>query len=411
MSWQGKTPNLEVREVGETVLQPPSTFPFTTTYGGSEMSALSCFRIALPVLLFWLCAPDAAWSGSLAPSGSDNHRNAPANIQPSSEDDLLPDIDALMKPDYLSWGPLTSGPFFTGNANTVPVGSFFVRSAWSDNLMFGQGLNLSSMTGESRIDIGVMKNLEMDLVVPIGINSQNSAGTGNQRMTEWGVGDTVIFFRYNFLLENDVTSLWHRPSLTIEPQFVLPTGKYTELNPTANGLDQTGNGTFNEGLYLIAKKSAKPFRLFFMAGDVIQNPTTVGANYASNNVTFTPIPCTASGQCHTGRFNMVDGNLLDYSLAVEHILNDHYGLGYVLELVGQTQTGSSLFFGNATVPSWSFLWAAPSVEATYPNTGKMAVTWSVGVALPLYQSNIPEMYTPFGMATVWYNGVFGYRGE
>ena len=375
------------------------------------MNIVFCIRIVFPVLLLSLLVPEAAWASSTAASAANSDQNAPSDTRPSSGDNLLPDIDTLMKPDYLPWGPLTSGPFFTGNANTVPVGSFFIRSAWSDNLMFGQGLNLSSMSGESRIDVGLMKNLEMDLVVPVGINSQNSAGTNNQRITRWGVGDTVIFFRYNFLLENDVYSLWHRPSLTIEPQFVLPTGKYTELSPTANGLDQMGNGTVNEGLYLIAKKSAKPFRLFFMAGDVVQNPTTVGANYASNNVTFTPIPCTASGQCHSGRFNMVDGNLIDYSLALEDVLNDNYGLGYVLELVGQTQTGSSLVFGNATVPSWSYLWVAPSIEAKYPNTGRMVITWSLGVALPVYQSNIPQMYTPFGMATVWYNGVFGYRGE
>ncbi|EQD48682.1 hypothetical protein B1A_13951, partial [mine drainage metagenome] len=276
---------------------------------GLLMNKLTGSLISFSIFMFLLSVPNTAWSTATAASGTDSTQPAPLNIQPPSEDALLPDIDTLMKPDYLAWGPLTSGPFFTGNANTVPVGSFFVRSAWSDNLMFGQGLNLSSMTGEFRIDVGLMKNLEMNLVVPLGINSQDSAGTNNQRITRWGVGDTVIFFRYNFLLENDVYSLWHRPSLTIEPQFVFPTGKYTELSPTANGLDQMGNGTFNEGLYLIAKKSSKPFRLFFMAGDIVQNPTTVGENYASNNVTFTPIPCTASGQCHRGRFNMVDGNL------------------------------------------------------------------------------------------------------
>ncbi len=372
------------------------------------------FAICFFSLAIFLCLlpPDTAWSNPPPPSSGDRSQQEDrTSLQPPFGDDLLPDIDTLMKPNYLPWGPLTSGPFFTGNANTVPVGSFFIRSAWSDNLMFGQGLNLSSMTGESRIDVGLMKNLEMDVVVPVGINSQKSAGTNFQRITEWGVGDTVIFFRYNFLLENDVYSLWHRPSLTIEPQFVLPSGKYTELSPTANGLDQMGNGTYNEGLYLIVKKSAKPFRLFFMVGDVVQNPTTVGANYASNNVTFTPIPCTPTGQCQSGRFDMVDGNLIDYSFALEHVLNDDYGLGYILEIVGQTQTGTSLVFGNATVPSWSYLWVAPSIELKYPSTRRMAVTWSLGVALPLYQSNIPQMYTPFGMATVWYNGVFGYRGE
>ncbi len=334
----------------------------------------------------------------------------PLNISGSALDELAPELN-LMRPNYLPWGPLTSGPFFTGNANTVPVGSFFVRDAWSDNLMFGQGLNLSSMTGLQRLDVGLMKNLEMDVVVPIGINSQNNAGTGYRSISEWGPGDTVVFFRYNFLLENDVYSFWHRPSLTIEPQFVLPSGKYTELSPTANGLDQMGNGTFNEGLYLLVKKSAKPFRFFMQVGDIIQNPTTVGSNYASNNVTFTPLPCTPTGVCQNGRFNMVDGNLTSYSMALEQILDDSWGLGYVLEVVGQTQSGSSLFFGNATVPSWSFLWAAPSFELKYPNTKRIVVTWSAGVALPVYQSNIPQMVTPFGMATVWYNGIFGYRGE
>jgi hypothetical protein len=81
-----------------------------------------------------------------------------------------------------------------------------------------------------------------------------------------------------------------------------------------------------------------------------------------------------------------------------------------LEFFGESQSGQSLF-GAANAPAWSFFWIDPAIEFSWPNEGAVTVTWGAGIALPVYQSNYPQTFTPLGTVTIYYNGPFGYRGE
>jgi hypothetical protein len=165
-------------------------------------------------------------------------------------------------------------------------------------------------------------------------------------------------------------------------------------------VDQTGDGTYNEGLYVIVRKHFKPFMFYLQVGDIIENPTDVGPGFTFNN----GLSVTSSSQ------SVLNGNLLYYAGALEHVLNDKWGAGYVLEFFGESQSGQSLF-GAANAPAWSFFWIDPAIEFSWPNEGAVTVTWGAGIALPVYQSNYPQTFTPLGTVTIYYNGPFGYRGE
>ncbi|EAY58041.1 MAG: hypothetical protein C75L2_00140030 [Leptospirillum sp. Group II 'C75'] len=323
----------------------------------------------------------------------------PSAFEKDENHDLVPDLLPL-EPAYLPWGPNTSGPFFTGTAEVEPVGSFFLEPYWFDYLQ--PGIGFSSLSMPERLSVGLIQNWEFDISVPFVVNQGTYPTTpAGQTTNTFGMGDTLIWIKNQLTSDGDVYHFWARPALTVEYQFTLPTGHFLNLNPQLYGVDQTGDGTFDEGVYLILRKHFKPFMFYLQVGDIIENPTQVGSGFTFNNgLTVTQAPQS-----------VVNGNLLYYAGAFEHVVNDTWGAGYLLEFFGESQSGQSLLFGAANAPAWSYFWLAPEVEVTWPYEGTVTVTWGAGVALPVYQSNYPQTYTPMGTVTIYYNGPFGYHGE
>ncbi len=352
-------------------------------------------RSCLLALLLFLAGAFADDSGRVLPANAAEAQNQPEDVN----GDLVPDL-MEMAPHYLSWGPNTSGPFFTGTAEVEPVGSFFYEPYWFDFLQ--PGIGFSSLSMPQRISIGLIKNWEFDFLIPF-VANQGVSPTTPQGTTAnaFGMGDSIVWIKQQLTNDADAYHFWARPALTLSYQFTLPTGHFLNLSPQKYTVDQTGDGTFNEGLYVILRKHFKPFMLYLQAGDIIENPTQVEAGFTFNNGLVT----TSRAQ------SVVNGNLLWFAGAFEHVLNDEWGAGYVLEFFGESQTGQNLLFGPANAPAWSFLWVDPGVEVTWPNSGRVEVTWGAGVAFPVYQSNYPITYTPMGTITMYYNGPFGYRGQ
>ena len=322
----------------------------------------------------------------------------PSAYEEDRNKDLIPDLEPL-EPVYLPWGPNTSGPNFTGTAEVEPVGSFFIEPYWFDYIQ--PGLGFSSLSMPERISIGLMENWEFDMSIPFVSNHGSAPTTPNgQSINSFGMGDTLLWVKRQLTSDADVYHFWARPAVTIEGQVTLPTGHFLNLNPQLYGVDQTGDGTYNEGLYVILRKHFKPFMFYLQVGDIIENPTDVGPGFTFNN----GLAVTGASQ------SVLNGNLLYYAGALEHVLNDKWGAGYVLEFFGESQSGQSLF-GAANAPAWSFFWIDPAIEFSWPNEGAVTVTWGAGIALPVYQSNYPQTFTPLGTVTIYYNGPFGYRGE
>ncbi|WP_228369389.1 hypothetical protein [Leptospirillum ferriphilum] len=315
----------------------------------------------------------------------------------SSDADMAGDFKALAPP-LLPWGPNTSGPFFTGTAEVEPIGSWYLEPFAYDFMSPG----VSNLSMPMRLAVGLGHNLELDTYLPLEQNwvgpPQTPAG---HSASYFGVGNTHFEVKWQLTSDGDVYLPLAMPAIALSFDFWVPSGQYQNLNPQDFSADQLGNGTFNEGVFVLVRKHVKPFMFYLQVGDIVENPSTVGVGYEFNN---------SISLNQTPNFHMVDGNLLYYAGAFEHVLNTEWGAGYLLEFYGESQSGQNLFFGAANAPPFSFLWLAPEVEVTWPHDKAFSVTWGAGVALPVYQSDYPVTVTPMGTVTFYFNGPFGYRG-
>ena len=320
----------------------------------------------------------------------------------SDDEEMAKDFQALAPP-FLPWGPNTSGPFFTGTAEVEPIGSWYLEPFAYDYIT--PGVSASSLYMPMRLAVGLGHNIELDSYLPLVQNWQGvdpSQGIDHSA-SHFGVGNTHFEIKWQLTSDANVYLPWALPAMALTFDFWIPSGQYQNLNPQDYGADQLGNGTYNEGVMFLLRKHVKPFMVYLQVGDIVENPSTVGAGYTFNNG-LTQLPWNA------GDFHMVDGNLTYYAGALEDVINTEWGAGWLLEFYGETQSGTSLFFGNANAPAWSFFWLAPELEVTWPHSQKFAATWGAGVALPVYQSSYPRTYTPMGTVTLYFNGPFGYRG-
>ena len=315
----------------------------------------------------------------------------------SSDADMAGDFKALAPP-LLPWGPNTSGPFFTGTAEVEPIGSWYLEPFAYDFMSPG----VSYLYMPMRLAVGLGHDLEIDSFLPLEQTwvgaPQSPAG---KSASVFGVGNTHFEIKWQLTSDENVYLPLAMPAIALTFDFWVPSGQYQNLNPQDYSADQLGNGTFNEGVFVLVRKHVKPFMFYLQVGDILENPSTVGAGYEfDNSITHNLAP----------NFHMVDGNLLYYAGAFEHVLNTEWGAGYLLEFYGESQSGQNLFFGSANAPPFSFLWLAPEVEATWPHNRTLSATWGAGVALPVYQSDYPRTITPMGTVTLYFNGPFGYRG-
>ncbi len=318
---------------------------------------------------------------------------------PFSDDaEMAKDFQALAPP-FLPWGPNTSGPFFTGTAEVDPIGSWYIEPVFAyDFLSAGS----SSLYNPMRLSIGLGHNLELDTFIPLIQNWESPPLTpAGITASHFGAGNTHFEIKWQLTSDGNVYLPLSRPAIGLTFDFWIPSGQYQNLNPQDYGADQLGNGTYNEAVMLLVRKHVKPFMIYLQVGDIVENPATVGVGYTFNN------GLTSNSQ---PSFHMVDGNLLYYAGAFEHVINTEWGAGYLIEVYGESQSGQNLFFGAANAPPFSFLWWAPEVEMTWPHTPKFSVTWGAGVAMPVYEANYPTTVTPMGTATLYFNGPFGYRG-
>jgi hypothetical protein len=299
------------------------------------------------------------------------------------------------------WAINTSGPMFTSTADVEPWGSWYVEPWMYNYIAPSQGTSTYYMP--ERLAIGLGHRFELDLWQTFESNvvGYPTAPRGEQ-VTAWGVGNLHGQVKYQWLGDADTYSFFARPTVTTSFDVYVPLGKYRDLDPNLYGADQFGNGTWAEGGSLIVRKRFKPFELYGQIGDLVQDPTRVGPGYTFNNG-ITVVPPNVYER-------MLDGNLLWWSGAFEHVLKSEWGMGYVLEFYGEWQNTVNPFFGRANAPPWSFLWVDPVIEFNWPNTKSLVVSWGFGVALPVMQYNYPRTFTPIGTATIYWNGG-GTRGE
>lgn len=314
-----------------------------------------------------------------------------AFVRPVSDDD----VQRRRKP---SWGPTTSGPFFTGTAEVEPMGSRYLEP-----YMFAyRQVGSSSTDFNQKMAVGMGNHLEFDAQVPLILNTAKPPVTpAGTAVSQFGPGDAHLNFKYQLTSDTNTSKLFARPAMALTFDFFLPSGNASGLRPSRYGVDQFGNGTFQEGLSLLIHKRAHPFEFYGQFGDLIEDPTTVSQGYGYNNGMTT----VQSGK----NVRMIDGNLLYYSAAIEYVISSKHGIGLLAEVDGQAQSLHNLFFGRASAPGYSYLSAAPEVEYTWPAGKNFAITWGAGVNLPVERGDYPRVFTPMATVTFCFNGPNGGR--
>ncbi len=299
-----------------------------------------------------------------------------------------------------TWGPTTSGPFFTGTAEVEPRGSWYQEPYMFDYRQTGS----SSVDFNQKLALGIGNNLEFDVQAPLILNSVSPPGTpGGTTVRQLGLGDSHLDFKYELTKDSSTYTFLGWPAVSLTADLFLPFGNTSGLRPSRYGADQFGNGTFQEGLSLLIRKRARPFSFYGQLGDLVEDPTHVSQGYGFNN----GISTVQSGS----NVRLVDGNLLYYSAAMEYVLNTKHGIGFLAEVDGQSQSLHNLFFGRATAPSFSYLSAAPEAEFTWPARRHLALTWGVGVNLPIERGDYPRILTPMVTLTLNFFGPNGSRNS
>ena len=110
-------------------------------------------------------------------------------------------------------------PFVTDDADVTPRGHFhFEFSNEFDLLQRASFPSLKQNTADFELDYGLFDGVEIGIAVPL-LTIFNERDTTPRRL--FGMGDTNISLKYNFLSERDNSS---RPALAIALNLELPTG-------------------------------------------------------------------------------------------------------------------------------------------------------------------------------------------
>lgn len=283
------------------------------------------------------------------------------------------------------WVGNTSGPFYTGTADVEPRGSFYVEPYFFDYRTRGS----HTVNAPFKLAYGLGRNFEFDLYAPLVFVRNTNPDPDPRRAlhaTSTGYGDTVAQVKWQFMKETDRVRLGAKPSMGLLFAVNIPTGQYQGLQQNLFGSDQQGTGEWNEQFGIMLRKQFKPFELYMQETDLVENPVSVVGPYSFDN---------GMGQVPAGqKFRVVDGDQISSSAALEHVVIPKYGLGYLVEYLGEWQTGHSLIFGPATTPAYSYFNLMPELEGTWPQKGRFSMTWGAGASFTVARNNYPKQFTP-----------------
>jgi hypothetical protein len=228
------------------------------------------------------------------------------------------------------WEPYTSGPFLAGDAEVVPMGTWWLRPlTYFQNLGDGKYEAINT----ENVGVGLGNRLAFNASVPlVPYQTQNYF----QEQQYW--------FKWEFMHDRDTYHIAGQ-SYGVEARFV----------------DQTDAD--KEGVFFLSHDRFKSLQFYAQLG------------------AFSPNPVTNAGQPQS-----INGVIFNYDLSLEHILNDSMNAGYILEAFGQNQSNYS-FYGTTNAPGWGYLSIAPEFEFDWPNKKSFAIAWQAGVFLPVYAHN------------------------
>jgi len=304
---------------------------------------------------------------------------------------------SLNGPDALaayrhSWNPLTSGPDLMPQADTLPEGEFNVRFFMYGRFTQAQYSDSGGITGlppgysqTQLLDLFAMfygLDLNTELVFLPSVVTTFSTQNGTS-LNGSGLNDLTFGIKHRWIIQDPFTG---RPSFTTAFLVTLPTTSWLGTPvpvgglPPINVVPSTHFGTPAFTGIAMLRKNVKPLRLI---GDLYYTLSVPGT-----------ISATAGDAPAFSQF----GDLVQYRLGVEDVVDDKSGLGFILEIAGLSGLPFSIdgLPVNTHPSTFNLVGVQPTIE--YNLTPRLAA--SFGVLFPAFGNNEYLATTP--NFSLWY---------
>lgn len=211
--------------------------------------------------------------------------------------------------------PWFTGPILAPNGNTIPFGHANVEIygfATSNVGVFNRHWKLATTPAAESyqvnpiISYGLADKFDAQLNLPYADNK-------SQHRQNDHIGDIAIALGYQALTQQPKEWL---PNLRITLQQIFPTGRYEFLDPTQNGVDATGTGTYQTALGFNFQDLSEPFTDHYL-----RTRLSLVYQYA-NPVTLHGLSTHGGTQTTHGTYNY--GNVASADVACEFTLTQHW---------------------------------------------------------------------------------------
>ena len=335
-----------------------------------------------------IAPPPSAASGGIPPSPP---------LAPPVSKASRPAPLSLIGPDALSayrhsWNPLTSGPDLMPQADTLPEGEFNVRFFMYGRFTQAQYSDSGGITGlppgfsqTQLLDLfamfyGLEQNTELVFLPSVVTTFSTEDGSS---LNGAGLNDLTLGIKHRWIIQDPETA---RPSFATALLVTLPLTSWLGTPVPAGGLPpinvvpSTHFGSPSLTLVSMVRKNVKPLRLI---GDLYYTFGFPGS------LSATPGAAPAYSQF---------GDLAQYRLGIEDVVDDKSGLGFILEIAGLSGLPFSVdgMAVNTHPSSFNLVGVQPTIE--YNLTPRLAA--SFGVLLPAFGNNEYLATTP--NFSLWY---------
>jgi hypothetical protein len=299
-----------------------------------------------------------------------------------------------------SWNPMTAGPNYMPQADSLPEGEFNGRFFFYGALTEGeysdsgginglpQGFSKNQLLALFAMFYGVDANTEL-VFLPSLLGTFSSYQ--GQVTDGAGFNDTTIGIKHRWVIQDPETS---RPSFSTALLVTVPTSSWlgtplpkSSTLPPLSVVPSTHLGEPSLTAVFLARKNIKPIRIY---GDFLYSYSFPGSGVLPGSTKST--------------FNQY-GDIAQYRLGIEDVINDQRGLGIIMEFVGLSGLPFSID-GNtvsARPNTFNILGVQPTFEVNL--TERLAM--SAGVLLPAFGTNEYLAVTPNFSLWYYWGGIDG----
>lgn len=331
------------------------------------------------------------------PSPAKDGKSAAKTVELPPPDQSSPRPLSLNGPDAIkayrhSWNPLLSGPDLMPTADTLPEGEFnvrffmygrFTQAQYSDSggiTGLPPGYSQTQLLNLFAMFYGLDVNTEF-VFLPSVITTFST--TDGVPLNGSGLNDLSFGIKHRWIIQDPFTN---RPSFTTAFLVTLPTSSWLGTPvpvgglPPINVVPSTHFGTPAFTGIAMVRKNVRPLRLYADLYYTLSVPGTISAVAGAAPV-----------------FSQF-GDMAQYRIGIEDVVDDKSGLGFILEIAGLSGLPFSIDgIGVNTHPSsFNLVGVQPTIE--YNLTPRLAA--SFGVLFPAFGNNEYLATTP--NFSLWY---------